>query len=323
MQRISVVLLVIMLMALGVASSNAAAAYPDHQIRLIVPYPPAGGNDTTARALAEFMTRRLGQTVIVENRPGANGILAAEFVSRAAPDGYTLFMANVGSHGINPAIYRELRYDAVKDFTPISMVASSPNVLVVPASLGIRDLKGLIAYGRAHPGDLSYGSNGTGSSQQMAGAMFAHAFHLDMLHVPYKGTGPMMTDLLAGRIKMSFINVVPIMPHVRDGKLVPLAIADETRLSLLPQVPAVATLAPGFSAGVWWALVGPARMPADIQNTLNQAARAFTEAPATRDLLARLGATPRGSSPAELQAFIEAEVRKWRKVAQEAKLEPQ
>jgi tripartite-type tricarboxylate transporter receptor subunit TctC len=313
--------LCIALGALPTHAALAAGAYPSRQIHLVVPYPPGGGNDTLARALAQRMGEDFGTPVIVENRPGANGIIAAEYVARADQDGYTLLMANNGSHGINPSLYKNVKYDPVRDFVPISMVATSPNVLVVPPSLGVHTLQELVTYAKAHPGQLSYGSNGTGSSQQMAGALFASTFGLDMLHVPYKGTGPMMTDLLGGRISMSFGNIVAVLPHVKAGKLAALAVTTPARSNVLPDVPTVAETVPGFDATVWWALVATKGTPPEAVTVLNREVRKFTSDPHTQDLLEKVGAQPQASSPQELGAFIGTELTKWAKVVKDTGLQ--
>jgi tripartite-type tricarboxylate transporter receptor subunit TctC len=303
---------------MAAAAAPALATFPDKPIHLVVPYPPGGGNDTMARALGKKMTEDLGVSVIVDNRPGANGIIATEYTARAEGDGYTLLMANVGSHGINPALYKNVKYDADKDFTPISLVATSPNVLVVPASLGVKTLKEFTEYAKAHPGKVSYGSNGAGSSQHLAGAMFASAFKLDMLHVPYKGTGPMTTDLLGGRITSSFGNIIAVLPHIKSGQLVALAVTTPKRSDALPEVPAVAETLPGFSAVVWWALVGPKGIPADRVKVLNDAVRRFDADPQTKKLMESLGAQPEASSSQQMGEFIRSELAKWGQVVKES-----
>jgi tripartite-type tricarboxylate transporter receptor subunit TctC len=304
-------MIAVSMLATAWALPAAHAAFPDKPLHLVVPYPPGGGNDTMARALSKKMTEDLGVSVIIDNKPGANGILATDYVKRADPDGYTLLMANVGSHGINPTLYKNVQYDAYNDFTPISLVATSPNVLVVPPSLGVKNLREFVAYAQAHPGKVTYGSNGIGSSQHLSGAMFSSAFKVDMLHVPYKGTGPMTTDLLGGRITSSFGNIIAVLPHIKSGQLIPLAVTTPKRSDALPEVPTVAETLPGFSATVWWALVGPKGISADRVKVLNKAVVSFANDPQTKELMASMGAQPEASSSRQLGDFIKSELAKW------------
>src|SRR5215212_9519554 len=213
----------------GAAAAGAAErAYPSKPIRLISAYAPGGGNDTVARALAQRLTEAFGQQVIVDNRPGANGLLACEITAKAPPDGYTLLMASISSHAINPALYAKIPYDPVRDFAPVSLLGTTANVLVVHPTTPARTVKDLAAYAKAKPG-LTYGSNGIGSSQHLAGALFGSTFGLNLVHVPYKGTGPMTNDLLAGQIAMSFANSVTAVPHVRNKRLTALAVTSLKR----------------------------------------------------------------------------------------------
>ncbi len=308
---LSGLLLVLSLLALGGVVQAGEAPYPNKPIRLVVPYPPGGGNDTIGRALGQSISEALGVTVIIENRPGANGSIATEFVARAEPDGHTLLMANNGSHGINPSLYKAIKYDPIGDFSPIALVATSPNVLVVSPALNVRTIQEFIAYARNHPGSLTFGSNGSGSSQHMAGALFASTFGLEMMHIPYKGTGPMMTDLLGGRISASFGNIVAVLPHIRAGRLVALAVTTPTRSDALPDVPAVAETVPGFDATVWWALVTTKNAPQQAVAQLAREVKLFDEKPSTKILMETVGAQPSASTPAELGSFIRSELKKW------------
>src|SRR5882757_1597708 len=211
----------------AVAMTSAAAAdrvFPAKPVRLLVPYPPGGGNDTMARAIGAKLTEEWHQQVIIDNRAGANGLVAAELTIAAAPDGYTLFMANIGSHAINPALYKNIPYDAVKDFAPVSQLGSTANVLVVHPSVPAKNLQELIALAKAKPGTLTYGSNGIGSSQHLAGALFCSTFGVNMIHVPYKGTGPVITDLAGGQINLSFANMLAALPLVRNKRLNPVGV---------------------------------------------------------------------------------------------------
>ncbi|WP_454689223.1 Bug family tripartite tricarboxylate transporter substrate binding protein [Achromobacter aloeverae] len=318
--------LFVTLLAAAALSSAATAAYaadpadsyPDKPIHLVVPYTTGGGNDTVARALAKSISVSLHANVIVENRPGANGVTAYEYVARADPDGYTLFMANTGSHAINPSLYKHLRYDPVKDFTPISEIAILPNVLVVSSKSNIHTLAELETYLRAHPESAMYGSAGVGSTQHLSGAMFSSALKIKMEHVPYKGTAPILTDLLGGRLLMSFANIVAVLPQIKNGDLVPLAVTSEQRVASLPDVPTVGETVKGFSAPVWFGLVSSKGVPQPIVAKLNEAVHQFVTNPEGKSQLAFIGAEPKWSTPADFAALIASDGRKWAKVVQES-----
>ena len=292
-------------------------AYPVKPIRLISAYAPGGGNDTMARALAHKLTDAWGQQVIVDNRPGANGLLACEITAKAAPDGYTLLMASISSHGINPALYAKIPYDPIKDFAPISLLGRTANLLVVHPATPAKTLKELIAYAKGKSG-LTYGSNGVGSSQHLAGALFGSTFGLSLVHVPYKGTGPMTNDLLGGQITMSFANMVTALPHVRAKRLIPIAVTALTRVPSLPDGPAVAETVPGFEATSWWGIVAPAATPGAIVGALNgEIVKALASAD-MKTFMSGLGAEPQGTTPQEFGAFIRSELAKWAKVVKES-----
>lgn len=305
----------------SVAASSVSAAeraYPTKPIRLLVPYAPGGGNDTMARAIGRKLTETWGQQVIIDNRPGANGLLAGEMAAKAPPDGYTLFMANIGSHAINPALYSRIPYDPVNDFAPVSLLGTTTNVLVVHPSTPVKTLKELIAYAKARDGQVTYGSNGSGSSQHLAGALFGSSFELKLVHVPYKGTGPMMNDLVGGQIGMCFANMLAVMPHVRAKRLVPVAVSSLTRSPTLPDVPAVAELAPGFEAMSWWGIVTTRGTPAATVNALNDAIVKGLASADMKAFMANLGADPRPTTPKEFDGFIRSELTKWAKVVKES-----
>ncbi|HEV7393941.1 MAG TPA: tripartite tricarboxylate transporter substrate binding protein [Burkholderiales bacterium] len=304
----------------AVASFTAVAAdraYPTKPIRLISAYPPGGGNDTMARAIAQKLTEAWGQQVIVDNRPGANGLLACEITAKAPPDGYTLLMASIGSHAINPALYPKIPYDPIKDFAPVSLLGTTANVLVVHPSTPARTLKELIGYARGKPG-LTYGSNGIGSSQHLAGALFGSTFGLTLVHVPYKGTGPMTNDLLGGQISMSFANSVAVLPHVRTKRLVALAVTSLHRSASLPDVPAVAETVPGFEATSWWGIVAPRATPVAVVDALNLEIVKGLNTADMKTFMSGLGAEPHGNTPQEFAAFIRSELTKWSKVVRES-----
>ncbi|HET7158232.1 MAG TPA: tripartite tricarboxylate transporter substrate binding protein [Burkholderiales bacterium] len=299
-------------------SHAAERTYPTKPIRLLVPYAPGGGNDTMARAIGRKLTEAWGQQVIIDNRPGANGLLAGEIAAKAAPDGYTLFMANIGSHAINPALYPKIPYDPIKDFAPVSLLGTTTNVLVVHPSTPVKTLKELIAYARARDGQVTYGSNGSGSSQHLAGALFGSTFGLKLVHVPYKGTGPMMNDLVGGQIGMCFANMLAVMPHVRAKRLTPIAVSSLTRSSALPDLPAVAEMAPGFEAMSWWGIATTHGSPVAHINALNDTIVKALHSSDMKTFMENLGADPRPTTPREFDAFIKSELTKWAKVVKES-----
>ena len=299
------------------AAASAERTYPVKPIRLISAYPPGGGNDTVARAIGQRLTETFGQQVIIDNRPGANGVIACEITARAVPDGYTLLMASIGSHAITPALLPKIPYDPIKDFAPVSQLGTTANVLVLHPSMPPRSVKDLVAYAKSKPG-LTYGSNGIGSSQHLAGALFGSTFGLNLVHVPYKGTGPMTNDLLAGQIAMSFANSVAVVPHIRNKRLVPLAVTSLERSASLPDLPAVAETVPGFEAISWWGIVAPAATPPAIVNTLNGAIVKSLASADMKSFMENLGAEPRPTTPQEFAAFIRSEHTKWAKVVKES-----
>jgi tripartite-type tricarboxylate transporter receptor subunit TctC len=311
-------LLLFILATGGFCTHAAERAYPVKPVRLLVPYPPGGGNDTMARAIGAKLTEEWHQQVIIDNRPGANGLVAAELTVSAAPDGYTLFMANIGSHAINPALYKNIPYDAVRDFAPVSQLGSTANVLVVHPSTPAKNLQDLIALAKAKSGQLTYGSNGIGSSQHLAGALFGTTFGVNLVHVPYKGTGPVMTDMVGGQITMSFANMLAALPQVRAKRLNALGVTSLKRSPALPDVPAIAETAPGFEAVSWWGIVSTKGTPADVVNALNRAIVKGVNAADTKTYFSNMGVEPAGTTPQEFAAFIKSEMTKWAKVVRES-----
>ncbi|HEY0294681.1 MAG TPA: tripartite tricarboxylate transporter substrate binding protein [Bordetella sp.] len=285
-----------------------AAAYPDHPIRLIVPFAPGGGNDNVARTVGRVLSELLGQAVIVDNRAGAGGTLGAEAAARAAPDGYTLFLGGVGSHAINPNLHTDLPYDPIKDFEPVALLARAPMVLVAHPRLHVRTVAELIALARKEPGQLDYASNGTGSSSHLAAAMFAAMAGVNMVHVPYKGLSPALTDLISGTVPLMFSSVVAIVPHIKDGSLVALGVTSTERLPVLPGVPTIAESGvPGYESSSWYGILVPAGTPRPIVLTLNKALNQALQAPQVHDSLAGDGAQPAGGTPEEFGAYIKRE----------------
>ena len=303
----------------GFAAERASSAYPLKSIRLIAPYPPGGGNDTMARAIGAKLTEAWGQQVIIDNRAGANGIVACEILTAAPADGYTLLMANVGTNAINPALYKKLPFDPIKAFAPVSLLGMAPNILVVPATTPVSTVSELVALAQGRPGKLTYGSNGIGSSQHLSGVMFATAFGIDVVHVPYKGTGSAIVDLISGQISMSFSNALAVVQHIRTNRLKAIAVTSLKRSPALPSVPAIAETVPGFSATSWWGIVAPARTPEAIVTALSEEiARALNTA-GMKEQLDRQGVEPRSSTPGEFKAFMQSELVKWAKVVKDSR----
>ncbi len=284
-------------------------------IRLVVPYPPGGPLDIVARALAERVKDTLG-AVVVENRPGAGGNLGADLVAKAAPDGNTLVMGAVATHAINPWLYRKMPYDPVRDFTPITLVAQVPNVLVMNAEvatrLNIRSLADLVAYAKKNPGKLNYGSGGNGSAGHLAGEMFKSQAGLFIVHIPYAGGPPAQLALVSGQVDFNFDNLAAASANIRSGRLKALAVTTARRSTAMPDLPTVAESGlPGFDIGTWFGLFGPARLPAEITQQLN---RAFVDAlgsPELKTRMATLMAEPAPNTPTQFAAFVRAELSKY------------
>jgi len=311
----------LMAATLGAAGAFAAErnpGYPSRPVRLIIPFPPGGGNDTMARIIGAKLTEAFGQPLIFDNRPGANGLLACEIAAKAAPDGYTLLMANVGSHAINPALYSRIPYDPVRDFAPVSLLGTTSNVLVVPPSTPATSVSELVALAKAKPRQLTYGSNGIGSSQHLAGVLFGTSFGIDLVHVPYKGTGPMLTDLIGGQIAFSFSNALAVTQHIRNNRLRALAVTGLHRSPALPNVPAVAESVPGFEAVSWWGIVAPARTPAPVVTALNREIVRSLASPGMKEQLERQGVEARTTTPLEFADFIQSELVKWAKIVKDS-----
>jgi tripartite-type tricarboxylate transporter receptor subunit TctC len=303
----------------GVA--HAEDAYPSKPIRLIVPFPPGGTTDIVGRLFADRLGRELGQTVVVENRGGAGGSIGSGAVASAAPDGYTLGIATVSTHGINPAVYPSLPFDAEKDFTPISNLAAVPNIMTINPKVGVKDMGGFIKLAKAEPGKLTYASAGNGSVSHMMGELFKSASGTNLVHVPYRGVGPALNDVLAGQVDVMYDNLPSSLPHVQSGRLIALAVAAPERVKALPAVPTFAEvgLAPVNDAS-WFGLVGPAKLPKAVVDKLNAAVVKAEADPDVQARLAALGATPVGNSPDAFAKQISAEIAKNKRIAAEAQI---
>ncbi|MCE9640888.1 MAG: tripartite tricarboxylate transporter substrate binding protein [Betaproteobacteria bacterium] len=305
------------LLALSMAG-NAHALYPDRPIRLIVAQSPGGNADIIGRALAEGLGERLGQTVVVDNRGGASGIIAIELVVRAPADGHTLLLV-ASSFGVNPALNRKLPYDQQRDLAPITLVATAPNILVVGPALQIKSVADLIQVAKSKPGQLTFGSSGNLGSPHLAGELFKLMTGVDMVHVPYKGAAASLTDLIAGRISLSFASLPSAVGHVKSGRLRALAVTSEKRFSLTPDLPTVAESGlPGFETSAWQGLLAPAKTSRAIVNRINAESASSVNSPAMRNLLAANGAEGVGNSPEAFSAFVQAQIAKWTKVVRAA-----
>jgi tripartite-type tricarboxylate transporter receptor subunit TctC len=296
--------------------------YPSRRITLIAPWPPAGAIDTVCRQLAPAVGDRLGQPVVVENRPGAGSTIGTADAARAMPDGYTLVMAGSGSLAISPTLYKELPYDPKKDFSPIALITKIPFVLVVNPSLPVESVADLIKYAKEHPGALTYGSGGAGSPHQLYAELFKSMTGIEMTHVPYKGNTPAMADVIAGHISLMFSDATGALPMIKAGKLRALGVTSAARVPSAPEIPPLAEVgAPGFDAAGWGMLVAPARTPAPIVTKLYEAFRTVTAQQDIREHMIVLGMVPQSSPPPDqLQAFIDAEMVRWGKVVKTAGL---
>jgi tripartite-type tricarboxylate transporter receptor subunit TctC len=294
-----------------------AQTYPAKPIRLIVPLAPGGGGDLVGRLLAQKISEPLGQTVIVENRPGGSTIIGTELVARAQPDGYTLVMAT-SSHGINPSLYK-LPFDPIKDFTGVSFFATSPMMLTLHPSVPARTVRELIAVAKANPGKLNFGSSGTASIVHLGGELFNLSAGIQTVHIPYKGTGPALIDLLAGQIAMMFASPVPTIPHVKSGRLRAIAMASLQRSPAMPELPTVAESGfPGFEAATFFVVLGPANLPAPVVTRLSSEMIKAAQIPDVKERLSAEGAVVVGGTPQQAIAHIESEIARWARVVKAA-----
>jgi len=300
------------------AAPVLAQNYPTKPIRIVVAYTPAGTTDILARAIGQKMTERWGQPVIIDNRPGANGNIGTEIAARATPDGYTLLMATAATHSINNTLYKKLTWDAVRDFAPIGLVAIVPNLLAVNNALPVKNVKELIAYARANPGRLNFGSPGNGSTAHLSMELLQTMTGTKMVHVPYKGSAGVLADLTGGQISLSMDNMPVYLPQARAGKIRALAVSSEQRSPAAPELPTVGESVPGFSAASWFGLAAPRGTPKAIVDTLSAETARILRLPDVNERLSGLGAQPVGGTPEEFAAFIQSETVKWRKVIQDA-----
>jgi tripartite-type tricarboxylate transporter receptor subunit TctC len=295
----------------AVAGTAAAQApFPSRPVHIFVPYPPGGGVDILARTLGDVVSRQWGQSVVVENRPGAGGVVASQALATSAADGHTLMVVASG-HATNAFLYQKLPYDTFKSFTPISLLASSPNILVVRTDSPFKTLGDVIAQARAKPGSLSFGHAGNGTSTHLAGELLKNLAGIDMEAISYKGGAPAINDLLGGQIPMSFNNAPEALGQLEAGTLRALAVTTAARSPFLPKVPAIAETVPGYDTEVWWGLLGPAGMPSELVTKISQGFVAALNAEPVKERLAKFGASPIGSSPQQFEARIHADFDKW------------
>ncbi|MFN0304392.1 MAG: Bug family tripartite tricarboxylate transporter substrate binding protein [Burkholderiales bacterium] len=304
------------------ASFGAAAqapAYPSKPVRWIVPFPPGGATDIIARIVAQKLTDGWGQTVFVENRAGAAGAIGSQAVSKSAPDGYTLLMGTTSTHAVNPAVNPKLPYDSIADFSAVTAVATFPNVLVAHPAVAA-SLQDLIAQLKANPGKFNFGSSGAGSSTHLAGELFRQMTGTEMNHIPYKGTGTLLGDVLAGHVSFAFDQITGVMSMVHSGKLRALGVASRARSPALPDVPAIAEILPGYEAMAWVGIFAAAKTPPEIVGRIQTEVRRIVHAPDIAQRLRDLGAEPVASAPDEFTAFLRADTEKWRTLVRTANI---
>ena len=300
-------------------ASGLPERYPSHPVRLIVPFPPGGGNDTIARLIGQKLAPALGQQFLVDNRPGAGGTIGAELAAKAPPDGYTLFLAGVASHGINPNLRRKLPYDPVRDFHGVSLIASAPLLVVVHPSLPATSIRQLVALAKSRPGAINYASNGIGGSSHLAGELFMMTTGTTLVHIPYKGLAPALTDVLSGQVPLMFSSAVAMLPQVKAGRLRAIAMTGAKRSQAIPDIPTVAESGvPGYETGSWYGIVAPAKTPRPVIERLSKEIGAATRSKEITGKLVEEAVIPVGSTAEEFDAHIKRELARWAKVIAKA-----
>jgi tripartite-type tricarboxylate transporter receptor subunit TctC len=307
--------------AVAAGSAFAQDKWPQKPITYIVPFPPGGTTDILARAIAQKLGPALGTTIVVENKPGAGGNIGSDFVAKAKPDGYTIVGGTISSHAINPSIYKTMPYDALKSFQPITLIGTNANVLVVGAASPYKTAQDVIAAAKAKPGTISFASAGNGTSQHLSGELFKSLAGIQMEHVPYKGSGPAIQDVMAGHVPMMFDTTVVAAPHIQSGKVRALAVTSTKRVKSLPNVPTMTEAGvPGYEIVSWQGIFAPAGTPKDVVQRLNAEIVKILKMPDMRERLEALGLEPVGNTPDEFAAFQKAELAKWAKVVKDAKI---
>ncbi len=311
------------LLATAAAGGLAQSGYPMKPVRVVVPSSAGGGTDIVARIIAPDLSKRLGQQVVIDNRPGAGTMIGIEVAAKSPPDGYTLLMG-LSTLAINPALYKKVPYDPVRDFAPITEAVSSASIIVVHPSLPVKSVKELIAFARSLPGQINYASAGTGTYPHMTMELFLSMANLKMVHIPYKGTGPAMIDMLAGHTAVMAATILTGMPQIRAGRLRPLGITSAARSAVAPEIPTVAESGlPGFESVQWYGMLAPAKTPKEIITRLHLEVTRILQQPETRERFAGDGADPVGNTPDEFARFIQSELVKWAKVARAAGIKPE
>jgi tripartite-type tricarboxylate transporter receptor subunit TctC len=308
--------------AFGTAHAATQDNYPNKPVRLVVPFTPGGSTDILARLVARQITDSFGQQCIIDNRPGAGGTIGMEIAARAAPDGYTLVMGHIGTLAVNPALYTKLSYDPVKDFQPITLVAMIPNMMTVNPKIPAKTVKEVIALAQTKPGALNYGSGGNGSAAHLATEYFKLLTKTDITHVPYRGTAPAVTDLIAGNISLMITGVPPQLGQIKAGRLRPIAVATSKRLPMFPDVPTIGETVKGYEATQWYGILAPAAVPKTYIAKLNGAIVKALHSPEAKERLATEAAEPVGNSPEEFGRFIRAEIARWAPVVKQSGAKP-
>ena len=307
--------------ALTAAPAALAQTYPTKTVRMIVAFPPGGTTDILARATAQKLTEAFGQQVVIDNRPGAGGNIGTELVARSPADGYTLLASPGSTLTSNPAVYAKVPFDTVRDFAPVTIIAEVPNVLIVHPSLPVKTVKELIALAKTRPGQLAYASTGAGQSTHLSAELFKQMARVDMIHVPYKGSAPALTDMVAGQVTVMFDNMPSCLPFVKAGRLKAIAVTSTKRSPTTPELPTVAEAAlPGFDVTVWFSVLAPANTPRDIVARLNAEIVKALKAPDMRERLSQQGAEPVGNTPEEFAGVIKRDLAKWSKLVKDANI---
>jgi tripartite-type tricarboxylate transporter receptor subunit TctC len=304
---------------MALVAPQASAEYPEKAVRFVVGFTPGGPSDIVARLLGQKLAEAWGQQVVIDNRAGAGGNIAAELVAKSAGDGYTLLLGNNSILATNAALYSKLNFDPVKDFAPVILVASQPNILVVHPSLPVKSVKELIALAKSKPGQLNYASSGSGAAAHLSGELFKTMAHVDLVHIPYKGAAPALNDVLAGQDQLMFATSLSVMPHIHSGRLRALAVTTAKRMQALPQLPTVAEAGvPGFEATTWHGIVAAAATPAALVTRINADAAKVLQLPDVRERFGVLGAEVIGGRPDEFAAYIKKEIPKWTQVVKDS-----